>query len=491
MQRAIGGGHFISRLRSRGSSPLQTAAVGVLLSAGCVLSGAALVAVASRFGPAAPMAMVAIPVLPIVAYATLRDPRVGIVAVFATFSFSSILGTIGPTPLELVEGAVLTVATLVVLRNLAMHEQPLAWAPSLWLWVLLIGWTIVALPSALDELLAIKQLASLVGGLLLVCIVVGVCRTLDDVRWVAGALVAVGAFISALAIVTGGQMSAAFGGAVVTGRLEGGFTQPNQLGSFCALVALVAMGLALGAATIKSRIVYGLAAAVITVGLLLSLSRGGWIGWGLGMVALVLIVRSAARTLLVVGIPVLLLAVGVGVLGSSTAAVEIVGTRLASFTAENPYDSRPEIWAEGLREVQQDPWTGQGPGNFPVASVRGGSEVSTVYASHAHNILLTWAAEAGLPSALLIVGLSLSLIREFRGAKRSMSRANRRHLAMLGGIGAALVSVAGQGIVDYTFRNQVAFFAICSVIGLLLAARRATRNEINRSIDPSALGTRV
>ena len=461
------------RKSSRALSPLQAVAVGALLTVVCGSFGAGLVAVAARFGSAAPLAMLAVPVIPIVSWATLRDPRVGLAMVFAALPFSSILGTIGPTPLELVESAVLAAATLVVLRDLALRDQPLAWASSLWWWILLIGWTLVALPSALDEVLAVKQLASLTGGLLLICIVLSVCRTMDDVRWVAGALVAIGGGISGWAIVTGGQMSAAFGGAVVSGRLEGSFTQPNQLGSFCALVALVATGMALSADTVKARLTYGLAAAVITAGLLLSLSRGGWIGWGLGMLVLVLTVRSAARTLLVAGIPVLLVAVGFGVFGPSTAAVEIVGTRLASFTAENPYDSRPEIWAEGLREVRQDPWTGQGPGNFPVASVRGGSEVSTVHASHAHNILLTWAAESGLPSALLIVGLSLALFRAFRAAKRSLVREGRRYLPLIAGIGAALVSVVGQGIVDYTFRNQVVFFAICAVIGLLLATQRA------------------
>src|SRR5207247_1795066 len=55
-------------------------------------------------------------------------------------------------------------------------------------------------------------------------------------------------------------------------------------GAFSAIVLLVAVGMALGARSSWSRMGAWLSAIVATLALALSLSRGGWMGTGLGLV---------------------------------------------------------------------------------------------------------------------------------------------------------------------------------------------------------------
>src|SRR5206468_10712089 len=60
-------------------------------------------------------------------------------------------------------------------------------------------------------------------------------------------------------------------------------------------------------------------------------------------------------------------------LPSGAPEVQVVGQRLGAFSApfsSNPYDARPAIWRQALRESQAHPWTGVGPDNFLEASSR-------------------------------------------------------------------------------------------------------------------------
>jgi O-antigen ligase len=108
------------------------------------------------------------------------------------------------------------------------------------------------------------------------------------------------------------------------------------------------------------------------------------------------------RSLVVIGLPVLIIALAFGAFNPDAPQVEVVGERFQSLTLLSPYDARDQIWAEAIREIKEQPITGYGPGSFPVASIRSASESSTVFAGHAHNFLLTWGAETGVVGVLML-----------------------------------------------------------------------------------------
>jgi hypothetical protein len=59
-----------------------------------------------------------------------------------------------------------------------------------------------------------------------------------------------------------------------------------------------------------------------------------------------------------------------------------------------------------------------------------------------------------------------------RAARGALARGDPRSRAVVGGLCAALITVVGQGFVDYTLRNVVIFITLWGLIGLLLVARR-------------------
>ena len=448
---------------------------GLLLVAGGLLVGACLAAIGARFGDLGPIVVVGLVAIPMLAVATLLDPRWGVIAVFATFPVGSIGVPAGAFDLEISQVAVLGVTGVVIVGRLAAGRTPLPWPSQLW-WVMgLIAWTLIGLPSAVDQALAIKQIAALVLGTLFTCVVVSTCRRVKDIQVILIGLIAVAVLIALVAFSQGSDFRSTFGGARVQGRAAGSFDHSNQLGSLSAMTSLIAMALVAGARTARARWM-GIAAILILLGgQALTLSRGAWIGTMVGIVFLAIVLPHARRALVLIAVPLFSVGVAIAILTPDNTQVQVIQQRFESLTVRSPYDDRSAIWQEAQRELIEDPVTGQGAGGFPVASTRSASGANTVFAYHAHNIFLTWGAEAGFPAIFAIIGFAVSL-------GISASRARRRadgdsyeeiaYHALVAGLMAALLALLAQGLVDYTLRNAVIFIAVMAVVGCLLAAIR-------------------
>ena len=454
-------------MRSERLDPIWSVAAllmgAALIALVSVLMGAGLIDVSSRFNKPMPVIVLVLVLGPIVALATFVTPRIAIAAVFIAF-----LAGPGPT-----KAAIAFFGVLVVLSRIAVGRTPLSWSPPLWWAAALCSWTLVVLGSAVDPVLATKETYLVLTGVLFACIVLAACRTIDDVRWVLGMIVLTATVITARALTDAGQLAATDRRTEVLGRAHGVFGSPNQLGSFCAMTAFCAIGLALGARSRLGRWLSVVAAGVLLAGLTFSLSRGAWIGTIVGLLFLLVAMKEARRVAVVIGLPLVVLAWTVGSFTPGNTQIRVITQRVGALTFASPYDARPAIWSEAWREIREKPWTGEGPGDFPVSSLRAGAATSSVYALHAHNIWLNLGAESGSPAVGIVIGLMIALAFAGRRAARgALARGDPRSRAVVGGLCAALITVVGQGFVDYTLRNVVIFITLWGLIGLLLVARR-------------------
>jgi O-antigen ligase len=452
----------------------------VALGAGALAFGlgVALAAVSAKVGgDASPVVMLAIPLAPLIALGVLVAPVSAAIAVFLTFPIGAVEVPTGVLPLQTVELAVLAIVTVVVLRRLARAQMPLPWSPPLnWALALLV-WTIIALQSAIDNTLALKQVGSLLGGILFAASILAACRNMDDLRIILGAFVAVTAGIALASFAGGVQLHPVYGAAVVGGRLQGAFDHPNQLGALCAIGVSVALGLAFGARRRIARWGAAAAAAVTFAALMFTLSRGAWIGTACALLFLLVALSEVRRALVLLVVPGILLAAFIAPLAPvGDTEIKVVGERVTALTALSPYDNRRQIYAEAWREIRANPLNGVGPGGFPVASARAGSRTSTYAVVHAHNLLLTWGAETGLPAVAFILGLAFSLALAAREAGRRFRRFGRRaDRAIVAGLAGALLAIFVQGFFDYVLRNAVANIATWGMIGALLVCLREAR----------------
>src|ERR1700693_2236960 len=94
-------------------------------------TGAGAAFVATRFGNAAPIVLIALMVAPLLAIGIVVNPLIAILVVIATYPIGNIAQSAGPLRIQVVEAAVFVAATVVVLRRLAVGKIPLPFAAPL------------------------------------------------------------------------------------------------------------------------------------------------------------------------------------------------------------------------------------------------------------------------------------------------------------------------------------------------------------------------
>lgn len=301
-------------------------------------------------------------------------------------------------------------------------------------------------------------------------------RALERLLW---ALLLVGTLVATYAIATVGRQESVLGGGVVQGRATGVFGQPNELGAFLAALVVLALGGLAWAPSRAGRRLAVLATVVMSVALLLSLSRGAWMGAALGALVLVVAVPRLRG-------PVGGLLGGVAVLGVIVATVvnlpelTVIRTRLASLgnPSDNPYDNRAAIYHEAVRQIESKPVLGHGPGSFPAVAAQTSSGKQGLEAEHAHNLLLTAAAEYGLVGAMALLLVAGCLAFWAWGAVRGLLRAGQLHeAAACAALAGALATLVGHGLVDYPLRNSLMYLTCWVLLGALVAATLASRRE--------------
>jgi O-antigen ligase len=461
---------------------LPRAVAGPLTLAVVVLGSAALgvllMRVAVVFEDSAPLVALALPAVPLAALAILNDPRLSVALVFVTFPIGFTALSLGPFRLQATEIAIFAAVLLVGFVRVGSSRVPLLWPSRLFAAGALIAWAVaVSFPAAFDQALAIKQLLTLTSGVVFVTLIVTVCPDLRAVRFLVGVLVAVAALIATTSLASAGSTQTFYGGAVVEGRAQGLFIEPNELGCFCSMAGLAAIGLALGARTFRGRMLAGLGVALILAALALSLSRGAWLGTFAGLMFLLLMVSQARRAVALLAVPLVMAAVFVNAFLPDHPRVQVIGERARVLTkSDQPYEGRPAIWNEALRQIRAEPVSGSGPGNFSVGSRRLASTGETVYTRHAHNLYLNTAAELGLPGLALLLALIATLAVTALTTLRALKRQSRPgDRAVVAGLAAGVLSFGVQGLTNTFVGNPVIDATAWGLAGFLLVAFRDAR----------------
>jgi putative inorganic carbon (hco3(-)) transporter len=158
---------------------------------------------------------------------------------------------------------------------------------------------------------------------------------------------------------------------------------------------------------------------IMTGALILTQSRGGLLGYGVGVLLMAgVALRHYWRWLIVVG---LLALVAVGVVWQTQGAAALTATVLAQIGLPAETDAvmtdgihtlngRIEIWSRGIYGVQDFPFTGMGMNNFrrvvhilyPLFLISPDTDIA-----HAHNHLLQAALDLGIPGLIAYLALWL------------------------------------------------------------------------------------
>lgn len=244
-------------------------------------------------------------------------------------------------------------------------------------------------------------------------------------------------------------------------RAAAAFADPNYYASLLVLALLPAIALVIG--DLKRNVWLIVPAAGALVGLAFSLSRGGILGFGVGLLMLLAWRRARRVALALAALLVVLTAAGANPIVSSDyfGAVE---ERLSSIRHPTRESNRPEIWATAVDITAANPFTGIGVNQFRFeASSRLLFERGDPI-ENAHSVYLSLAAEMGLIALAAFIAFLVQLgLRAGRAAQAT----DRLRRALGLGTMAALVAFLVQGLTSAQIRVPLLVGAFLVLAGML------------------------
>ena len=188
-------------------------------------------------------------------------------------------------------------------------------------------------------------------------------------------------------------------------RATATFPDPHMLSFFLGVVLALAVALFL---TEKRKGFYGLSLLVLLIADMLTFSRGGYLGIAVGIIFLVVFfwkrINVRVKIVFIIG------CVLVGLL--LTIPNPISGRYASIFNLrEGSNMGRIEIWQRTMTIIEDNPWLGVGIGNYSLQIKPSATYREPFYA---HNTYLDIAAESGVTSAFIWVGILFFSWRMFK-----------------------------------------------------------------------------
>ncbi|MCF7838618.1 MAG: O-antigen ligase family protein, partial [Candidatus Marinimicrobia bacterium] len=254
-------------------------------------------------------------------------------------------------------------------------------------------------------------------------------------------------------------------------RASATYMCPNHFANLLAILILLGVGVMFSRSSgVARRVVAGYSILIMLPALLLTQSRSGILGLGvgLGVTLLLLSARRGRKCFLwaLFGLPTLAVAAAAALWFGS----EIIRHRFNAKDFGGSAVSRVAIWRDSWPMVTDSPWFGHGGGSyrwlFPSYK---GSLLSQRWVRYAHNEYIHTAADYGLPGlalfAVLLTWLGVALLR-------AALRSGRDGALAAGALG-ALVASAVHACFDFNFHIFGCVLVLALVIGLCLGLTRS------------------
>lgn len=237
-------------------------------------------------------------------------------------------------------------------------------------------------------------------------------------------------------------------------RVYGPLENPNLLAGYLIPILPLALVALLRWRSWPQRLFAAAALVLGSVALVLSYSRGGWLGMvaALGSLGLLLVLRSTRnwpalwRRLF----PLLLIVVGVAALVIAVTQIEPLRIRVLSLVAgrqDSSNNFRINVWLAAIEMIQDRPWLGIGPGNSAFNLIYPLYQQPKFNALSAYSVPLELLVEGGIPG--LLAGLGL-LQASVRGGLAQLRGESGWALPALAAV-AAIAGLCVQGATDTIF----------------------------------------
>ena len=252
---------------------------------------------------------------------------------------------------------------------------------------------------------------------------------------------------------------------------------PNAVASLVVLL-FVTSAAGIGWSTARARGIVGGLGGLALVAVLLSGSRGAWLGLviaGIAVAGIWVVSPSRRRTLVDTTRATRTRAGALATAVIAIGALLLFAPAISGRLAEGGADVRSAFWSASVRMFTDRPITGLGPGSWPAArEAFTAAAEPDVFVPHAHNLVLQVAAElgvVGLVGGALIAVIVVLLVRDGFRSSTPLTRRYGWAVLVAGGF------LLGQHLVDmYTHQPAILIAAALPLARLdaLVTAERAS-----------------
>ena len=249
-------------------------------------------------------------------------------------------------------------------------------------------------------------------------------------------------------------------------RVYSTLANPNVLGEYLLLMIPIACAFAFSADNWSRRIAALIAAGIMGVCLILTYSRGCYLG--LLFAAAVFLVLLDRRFLFL------------GILAVALCPLYLPDSVISRFTSignmtDTSTSYRVGIWLGSLAMLKDFGFTGVGLGYEAYNAVYPFYALHGTAAPHAHNLFLQLLCDGGIVGLLVFLGLMVSFYRMMLTAIRHEQDGSARVL-QIGGV-SAVSGFLVQSLTDYTFYNYRVMLLFFGMLGLCVLFTRMGRRE--------------
>lgn len=251
----------------------------------------------------------------------------------------------------------------------------------------------------------------------------------------------------------------------VKARVYSVFENPNILAEYLIMTIPLSISLFWYTKKIGKKLLFLATSGILTLSLVLTLSRGGWIGFAFSALIFILLIE---RRFLLSIIPI--------VLGGILFLPKSIISRIISIgnLADSSNSYRITMWKIALDIIKDHPLAGVGFGHKPFQQTFE-RYISDMPTYHAHNTYIELAAELGIPG--LIAFLFLIFIVFKYGIQKLINQENRYIKIMAAGAFAGLGGLLAHGAVENVIYLTRIILYFWILIGLILTLMKIKKQE--------------
>ncbi len=238
-------------------------------------------------------------------------------------------------------------------------------------------------------------------------------------------------------------------------RVYSTLDNPNVLSEYLLLIIPLGAAMTLTAGTVNGRIASGVATAAMIAAMILTYSRGGWLGLILSVVVFLVIMDVRF--------------IPIGLICAVILFFFLPDTILSRFQSignlsDTSTNYRVSIWI-GTVAMLKDYWlTGVGTGIEAFRNIYPVYSQHSALAQHSHSLYLQILAEMGISGGIVFLGVIFCTVRQC--ASRIRRGADRTLKIRLAAILSGLAGFMLQSGTDYSFYNYRVMLVFWMVIGL-------------------------